>query len=324
MEWLMMGAALITLLGSAITAASSSKSVRETNKANRELAEQQNEWNVQQWNRENEYNSPSAQVQRLKEAGLNPAMMYDTGGSVVNTSSSKESANLANQVALTGVNPLMGVGESMSQASQNLLQKEKTAAEVRNLDHNSEYQSVQTELIQKQTEGMQIQFENWRKQGALTDAQTNQVLTSIESINKNMQLADEQIKLYQSQTANLDEQTKKTQLENVWTNVMNSAQLKKLKADTSVSEARQAEIEQQVRNMLQQHDLLNTQIRIGQSDANIRQNQERLSAIELEAAQNFKQFRNENSDFYNEADYWSTLFGVVGSALNGYKSATIR
>lgn len=61
-----------------------------TREYNLELAKMQNEWNVAQWQRENAYNSPSAQKGRLISAGLNPDMMYGSGG-VVNTSSSSPS-----------------------------------------------------------------------------------------------------------------------------------------------------------------------------------------------------------------------------------------
>lgn len=43
---------------------------------NAEEAEKQRLWNEKMWNMSNEYNSPSAQMQRLREAGLNPSMMY--------------------------------------------------------------------------------------------------------------------------------------------------------------------------------------------------------------------------------------------------------
>jgi len=40
------------------------------------------EWdkNLEQWNRANEFNAPTQQMQRLKAAGLNPAMVYGSGG----------------------------------------------------------------------------------------------------------------------------------------------------------------------------------------------------------------------------------------------------
>lgn len=53
---------------------------KEENQKNRDwnlnLAKQQNAWNIEQWNRENSYNSPAAQMSRYKAAGLNPDLMY--------------------------------------------------------------------------------------------------------------------------------------------------------------------------------------------------------------------------------------------------------
>ena len=53
---------------------------QEENQKNREwnlnLAKMQNQWNIDQWNRENEYNTPLAQGQLYKEAGLNPDLLY--------------------------------------------------------------------------------------------------------------------------------------------------------------------------------------------------------------------------------------------------------
>lgn len=43
---------------------------------NKKLQEQQNEYNLNMWNLQNEYNSPAAQMRRYEEAGLNPALMY--------------------------------------------------------------------------------------------------------------------------------------------------------------------------------------------------------------------------------------------------------
>ncbi|WP_342990022.1 MULTISPECIES: hypothetical protein [Bacteroides] len=53
---------------------------KRENQANRDwnlnLAKLQNQWNIDQWNRENAYNSPSAQMARYKAAGLNPDLIY--------------------------------------------------------------------------------------------------------------------------------------------------------------------------------------------------------------------------------------------------------
>lgn len=48
------------------------------NRMQRNLMQQQNKYNLEQWNRMNEYNSPLAQRLRLEAAGLNPNLMYGT------------------------------------------------------------------------------------------------------------------------------------------------------------------------------------------------------------------------------------------------------
>lgn len=69
----------------------------KTNRANRELAQYQfwqnqrmardaNKWNIEQWEREMAYNTPKAQMQRLKQGGLNPNLVYGTGSVTGNTS----------------------------------------------------------------------------------------------------------------------------------------------------------------------------------------------------------------------------------------------
>lgn len=59
------------------------KSALETTRLNNDaqmaIAKYQNDYNTQMWNKQNEYNSPAQQMKRIKEAGLNPALMYTQG-----------------------------------------------------------------------------------------------------------------------------------------------------------------------------------------------------------------------------------------------------
>lgn len=48
------------------------------NSGSRRAQERTNAYNLQQWHRQNAYNDPSAQMSRLKDAGLNPNMIYGT------------------------------------------------------------------------------------------------------------------------------------------------------------------------------------------------------------------------------------------------------
>lgn len=58
-----------------------------TNRANERMQQQQNKWNLELWQLNNDYNSPAAQMQRLKAAGLNPDLMYgqNSGGASGNS-----------------------------------------------------------------------------------------------------------------------------------------------------------------------------------------------------------------------------------------------
>lgn len=51
----------------------------KTIKANRQMAEYQYSKDLEMWNRQNAYNSPAMQMQRLKAGGLNPNLMYGQG-----------------------------------------------------------------------------------------------------------------------------------------------------------------------------------------------------------------------------------------------------
>lgn len=59
---------------------------------NRQLAQQAYDLNLQQWRIENEYNSPTNQMARLREAGINPHLAY-SHGTINNVASSSPSYN---------------------------------------------------------------------------------------------------------------------------------------------------------------------------------------------------------------------------------------
>lgn len=95
------------------------QAVRETNKANLDLAKYQNDWNVAQWNRQNAYNTPAMQRQRYEEAGINP--YFALGNIQSGNAESLMSANMANQQPV--VSDLQGqsgqiLGNSISDAAQ--------------------------------------------------------------------------------------------------------------------------------------------------------------------------------------------------------------
>ena len=144
---------------------------RENQRWNEKMMDKQNAWNLAQWNRENEYNSASQQVARLRSAGLNPYLMMQNGsaGSASSvTSAAPGNAGMSNTVspfdysaAAAGVgnavaqhfnNQLMSanvrkaVAEAIAQEKQNTWLDTKLQAEIESLKQNTSSSKTRQEL----------------------------------------------------------------------------------------------------------------------------------------------------------------------------------
>lgn len=57
----------------------SEKNIKLSNQFNIAQAERSNQMNIENWNMQNMYNTPEAQMERYKKAGLNPLLIYGQG-----------------------------------------------------------------------------------------------------------------------------------------------------------------------------------------------------------------------------------------------------
>ena len=71
-----------------------------------EMMGQANQWNLDQWNRENEYNLPVNQKARLLAAGINPALAMQGASSVGQAGSSPSSASAPSPASSSGASAL--------------------------------------------------------------------------------------------------------------------------------------------------------------------------------------------------------------------------
>lgn len=137
-----------SLGGSLVNAFTSMRNTDKTNKAQMKLAQYQYEKNLEQWHRENEYNSPSAQMDRLQSAGLNPHLIYENGGA--NTPAARSPQYEAPTLQRYG-NIDFGIGDAVASYL------------------NGSY-------VQRQIENLVEQNENLKSQRSFTDAQTAKAL----------------------------------------------------------------------------------------------------------------------------------------------------
>lgn len=67
------------VIGTAMSNKQSLQNIRLNAQYQRQLAEEEFQRNLQMWNLQNAYNTPSSQMQRFKDAGLNPHLIYGQG-----------------------------------------------------------------------------------------------------------------------------------------------------------------------------------------------------------------------------------------------------
>ena len=129
---------------------------KEENRLNREwnlnLAKMQNQWNIEQWNRENAYNDPSAVMSRNIDAGLNPDLLYSSGAGFTPAASSPEmTAGAASQPTdVSNLSKKRTYGEVINEALQNALvgaQVAKTQSETKKTDKETDNLVVQGKIL---------------------------------------------------------------------------------------------------------------------------------------------------------------------------------
>lgn len=128
-------------------------------KLNQKQNQQAYEQNLEMWNKQNLYNHPTQQMQRLKEAGLNPNLVYGSGTSV--TAGSGPTKQPAQANIRTGLDTMSMLGQyqniKLTKAQTNNIE-----AETANKLTSNTNLELQQAILRKQAEklGIDIDFLN--------------------------------------------------------------------------------------------------------------------------------------------------------------------
>lgn len=166
------------------------------NSSNKKIARENREFSLEMWNRNNEYNTPLAQMQRLKEAGLNPNLMYGQGTTGNSSAPAKadganptqyklnflEAAQLHQQQKLNE----QSIQLQKSQTELNHAQAQKVNAETANthantlntqetMQFNRESRPKILEKYDLDNAGIKLSNENLNKINAKIEADINQI-----------------------------------------------------------------------------------------------------------------------------------------------------
>ena len=225
---------LFDLGGAAIGAAANLWATDQTNKANERLQRQQNEHNLQLWHLNNEYNTPVQQMQRLKDAGLNPDMMYIQGqaNSLGNSASPaqgqspfphisqsfdpKLTAELSNLMADTYKKRMEGKGQDI----QNEIM-DKTGLQQAMLDLNFSQESINN-LVQKtsnlhtEQDKMKEEIENYKKAREQMDASIAKTIQETQNLKAEEATEKQALQLLIAQTQGQELNNKQQEIINEW------------------------------------------------------------------------------------------------------------
>jgi len=160
-------ASIANMAGSTAFNAAQSKKQRNWSE---KMTKQQNEWTLDMWNKANEYNTPLNQVQRLREAGLNP-LYYGLDGSSAGQVESAQAlgydrANMGNLENPVG---------SYLDAKTRIAQIENIQANTAKTKNENLTETQRREKLIADIENAKQELNNLKSQEGLTDAQRVQI-----------------------------------------------------------------------------------------------------------------------------------------------------
>lgn len=199
---------------SAIPAVGSIAAQAVANKQNKQLAKYSYGQDLEQWKRSNLYNSPTAQMGRLKQAGLNPNLVYGNG-TVGNSSGSSPSYNTPEYKLDPQIPEPMAVLGQSQQIEQSRAVTDNIKAQENYTKMKTFNESFETAIIQKQAEKMGISIQEaqirLRILNATAPDQEQQIRTNLDLSKQNLkgqqQTYEQSKKLFPYQSTMLKNQS---------------------------------------------------------------------------------------------------------------------
>lgn len=155
---------------------STNMAINQMNNAfNEKEALRARQFQLEMWNRENEYNTASAQRQRLSEAGLNPYLMMD--GSSAGTAGSVGSTSQASAAQPLQVNPMdySSFANTLARSAEMSYQQQQSNAMVSNLQGQKDLAFAEANQIFSNIDWGKLspEYRRWMRDTGVVRAQLN-------------------------------------------------------------------------------------------------------------------------------------------------------
>lgn len=184
----------------------------------------QNEWNLDMWNRNNEYNSLSSQVQRALDAGVNPNLVFGNGagiasspaqGAPVGSGAQAQTSSIADTLAnaeLQKVNAAKTAAETVGQGLENAFNSKSFEARLEEIKTNIDLSKsnklltdAQAEVARENAKWIAPLNENTinllRSQASEVLQHINNLVAEEELTKKTSELRDHEMNLIDAQTS---------------------------------------------------------------------------------------------------------------------------
>lgn len=173
----------LPVVGDIASAVGNAVSTNKTNKNNMAINQMNNEFNAAEaekarqfqldmWNRTNDYNSASSQRSRLEEAGLNPYLMMNGGSAGTAQSSGSSSPASASPPLAMQRQDFSGLSNSLSSALQIANQTKETNANVQTLQSQKSLYDAQANSILSNVDWWKLgpDYKKWSQMTGLARA----------------------------------------------------------------------------------------------------------------------------------------------------------
>ena len=299
----------LSLFGGMANRASQERQNRMNLMAQHVENERNRKFAIDMWNKQNEYNLPTNQMQRLRDAGINPHLAYSQG-QPMNTSNAPASPTGIGSMP-QGVAPQMNIGEVFNA----LL----TSAQVKNMNAQTEKTIAEKKEVESRTQG--IEKDNKVKDIELTYKE-REILANIgvtegqiDTIKSNLETAKITDDKLRKEIESIEANTAKTkqEKENLEKNlVLIGAQVLNILEDTELKKAQRGLVDIQKGNVQQQTKLLLAQTGIAQTE-------QRYKAREIEAAINEAKMRLKKAGVEISDIEFKQLSSIIGSLIKYVK-----
>lgn len=281
------------------------------NKYQQEQMQLQNQMNIDQWNRENQYNSPTAQMQRLSAAGLNPNLVYGNGATTLSASSPKLEAAQKKAPDL-GQYAVMAVNAMLKQKELDIREKEVDSKVNLNASQ-AQWNKVRSDLDDLKLALEEVTFNN---SVAKSDLMLQKLRETIDNLNASTRNYESMIGLNAVRGENLQSQTKlnEVKVQETFSRIKNIDEDTKLKAVEQVLKNSQVDLtNQQVLKLIAEIEQLQITGQLTKANADKARAEAGISQKELSNMLKYgkRSFNGALSDVYAPAAAFLDWLGTV-------------